>query len=107
MKYTELLAGYKKIIQNIYTTKPYYKRIRQFLSNYKHPKVGQRKIAFSDIRALLKSIIIIGIFNRGQFEYWKLFIWTLFKRPELFVDAITYAVYGYHYRIVFGLKNKN
>ena len=30
-----LLEGYKKIIRNIYTTKPYYKRIRQLLLNYK------------------------------------------------------------------------
>ena len=29
MNYKELMEGYKKIIQNIYTTKPYYKRLRQ------------------------------------------------------------------------------
>ena len=31
MNYHELLKGYKKIIQDIYSTKPYYKRIRQFI----------------------------------------------------------------------------
>jgi radical SAM superfamily enzyme YgiQ (UPF0313 family) len=106
MKYAELLQGYKKIIQNIYTTKPYYKRVRQFLLNYKHPHIVQRKIAFTDLLGFFKSIFIIGIINKGRGEYWKLFIWTLFRRPNLFVDAITYTVYGYHYRTVYGLRNK-
>jgi len=33
----ELLKGYRTIIRNIYEAKPYYKRIRQFLLNYKQP----------------------------------------------------------------------
>jgi hypothetical protein len=35
MNTNDLLEGYKKIIRNIYGTKPYYMRIRQFLLNYK------------------------------------------------------------------------
>ena len=31
----ELIAGYKRIIQEIYTTKPYYKRLRRLLLNYR------------------------------------------------------------------------
>jgi len=38
-------------------------------------------------------------------EYWKFFMWTLFRRPALFGDAMTFAVYGYHFRTVFGLRN--
>jgi len=29
---------------------------------------------------------------------------TLFRRPGLLVDAITFSIYGYHYRKVFGLS---
>jgi len=105
MNYHELLEGYKKIIQNIYTVEPYYKRIRQLFLNYRRQHVGQTKIEFSHLIAFIKSIIIIGILNKGRREYWKFFIWTLLRRPGLFIDAMTYAVYGYHYRTVYGLRN--
>ena len=100
MNVHELLEGYKKIIQNIYATRPYYIRIRQFLLNYKRFHGKQMKIEFSQLSAFFKSVIIIGILNKGRGEYWKLLIWTLFKRPGLIVDAITFAVYGYHFQTV-------
>jgi radical SAM superfamily enzyme YgiQ (UPF0313 family) len=101
----ELLEGYKKIIQNIYGTKPYYIRIRQFLLNYKRVHGKQMKIEFFHVGAFFKSMIIIGLLNNGRGEYWKLLIWTLFRRPGLMIDAITYAVYGYHFRTIYGLRN--
>jgi radical SAM superfamily enzyme YgiQ (UPF0313 family) len=107
MNYHELLEGYKKIIQNIYTAKPYYKRIRQLLLNYKRLHARQKKIEFSYLSAFIKTIIIIGIINKGRGEYWKFFIWTLLRRPGLFMDAMTFAVYGYHFRTVYGLRGNN
>jgi len=41
--------------------------------------------------------------NKGRREFWKLLIWTIFKRPALMIDAVTFAVYGYHFRIIYGL----
>ena len=104
MNYNELMEGYKTIIKNIYTAKPYYKRIRQLLLNYRRQHVGQKKIEFSYLIGFVKSIIIIGILNKGQGEYWKFLIWTLLRRPGSFIDAMTYVVYGYHYRTVYGLR---
>jgi radical SAM superfamily enzyme YgiQ (UPF0313 family) len=105
MDLQELMAGYKKIIQSIYATKPYYKRIRQFLLNYKRSKGQQTKIEFFHIGAFFKSMVIIGMLNKGRREYWKLMMWTLLRRPALLVDAITFAVYGYHFRIIYGLTH--
>jgi len=107
MNYNELLDGYRRIIQNIYSTKPYYKRIRQFLKNYNRLPVRKMKFEFSSLNAFIKSIIIIGIINKGRGEYWRFLIWTIFRRPSLFVDAITFTVYGYHFRTIFGLGNSN
>ena len=107
MNYPELLKGYKTIIQNIYSAKPYYKRIRQFFLNYKRQHSRKKKIEFSYLSAFIKSIIIIGIVNKGRREYWKFLIWTLLRRPGLFIDAIIFSVYGYHYRTVYGLRGKN
>jgi radical SAM superfamily enzyme YgiQ (UPF0313 family) len=107
MNRDELLEGYKKIIQNIYSAKPYYTRIRQFLLNYKKVQAGKKSRGFPVLFGFLKSVLIIGIVNKDRSEYWKLLIWTLFRRPALLKDALTFAVYGYHFRSVYGLNNIN
>lgn len=104
MNTLELQAGYKDIIRNIYGIKPYYNRVRQFLLNYKRLKGNQMKIEFFHVGAFLKSMIIIGMMTKGRREYWKLLIWTMFRRPSLIIDAITCTVYGYHFRIIYGLS---
>jgi len=104
MNVDELIDGYKSIIHNIYSVKPYYQRIRAFLKNYKGKRTKAVRVEFAHIKAFMRSIFIIGIMNKGRLEYWKLFFWTLFKRPALFPDAMTLAVYGYHYRATYGLK---
>jgi radical SAM superfamily enzyme YgiQ (UPF0313 family) len=104
MNISELLEGYRSIIRNIYSVKPYYKRVRAFLMQYNGRRIRARKLDLTHIRAFIKSILIIGILNKGRREYWKLFFWTLFRRPALFPDASTLAVYGYHYRATYGLR---
>jgi radical SAM superfamily enzyme YgiQ (UPF0313 family) len=103
MNSTELVQGYKTIIHNIYTTKPYYKRIRRLLLNYRPRKYNTAKIDSVALIGFLKSMFIIGIFNKGRRDYWTFMAWTLFRRPTLVVDAVTFSIYGYHFRKVFGL----
>ena len=115
MNINELIEGYRKIINNIYTPKPYYKRTRKLLLNYK-PHKTQNHLRFTiydlrfmiiNLKGFIKSIFIIGIINKGRSDYWRFMIWTLFRRPKLVVDAITYTIYGYHYRTVYGLRKKH
>ncbi|MBE0651513.1 MAG: B12-binding domain-containing radical SAM protein [Bacteroidales bacterium] len=100
----ELLEGYRHIIRSIYEEKPYYKRIRKLLMNYRPAKTGKNEIDFVSIKGFLKTIFVLGVFKKGRFEYWKFLAWTIFKKPQLFVDAITLAVCGYHYRTIYGLQ---
>jgi len=66
------------------------------------PQVKKRtKISFNKVMALLKSMVVIGIYDSSRIHYWHLFFWTIFKRPKLFPLAITYSIYGYHYKRVF------
>lgn len=104
MDHHVLMNGYQSILHNIYTAKPYYKRIRQFFRNYNPMVIKPRKLDLIHLIAFFKSIVIIGLLNKGRREYWKFLFWTLFTRRKLFTDAMTYAVYGYHFRTVFGLK---
>lgn len=96
-----LLEGYQQIVGTIYSGKAYYQRLKAFLKEY-HPIHKLRSgISFGSFMALLRSIIYIGILSKNRFRYWDLFFWSLFRRPGLFPMAITYSIYGYHFRKVF------
>jgi hypothetical protein len=43
----------------------------------------------------------LGIRSRGRIYYWKLLVWSLLRRPQLFPLAITLAVQGFHFRKIF------
>jgi radical SAM superfamily enzyme YgiQ (UPF0313 family) len=106
MNSEDLLAGYRKIIKNIYTVKPYYQRIRQLMRNFRRRPLARRKLELTHVGAFFKAVAVLGIANRGRTEFWKFLTWTLFTHPSLFIDALTYAVYGYHFRVVYGLLRK-
>jgi radical SAM superfamily enzyme YgiQ (UPF0313 family) len=99
-----LISGYNKILSTIYSPKHYYKRVITFLKEYK-PRDLKKKIyfKFSYFKAFLKSIWFLGIKGRERFHYWKLIFWTLVRRPHLFGLAISFAIYGFHFRKIVGL----
>jgi len=43
----------------------------------------------------------MALMVRGRIYYWKLLLWSLFRRPQLFPLAITLAVQGFHFRKMF------
>ena len=100
-----LIKGYKKVLSTIYAPKHYYERIMQFFKEYvpNHQK-EKANINFSNISALFKSMFILGIVESERVYYWKLFFWSLFRHPRLFPKAITYAIYGYHFRKIFEVQ---
>jgi radical SAM superfamily enzyme YgiQ (UPF0313 family) len=97
-----LHKGYQAVVHTIYAPANYYARVRTFLREYKAPKVTV-PIDFEHILALFRSILQLGIVGKERLEYWKLFFWTLFRRPRLFPLAITFSIYGYHFRQVVDL----
>jgi len=97
-----LHKGYQAVVQTIYAPANYYARVRTFLREYKAPKI-MVPIDLEHILALLRSILRLGIIGKERVEYWKLFFWTLFRRPRLFPLAITFSIYGYHFRQVVDL----
>ena len=94
-----LKEGYKKIMGQIYSPKSYYERVRTFLKEYKAPRTDI-PLDFQRLLALFRSSIRLGVFGKERFHYWKLLLWTLRKRPQLMPMAITFAIYGHHFRKV-------
>jgi radical SAM superfamily enzyme YgiQ (UPF0313 family) len=94
-----LREGYRKILDQIYSPKLYYERVRTFLQDYEPPEIRVH-FEFEYVLALLRSIYQLGIKGVERVHYWRLFFWTLFRRPRLFPLAITLAIYGFHFRQV-------
>ncbi len=101
MDYEKLIKGYKRIISRIYSPEPYYKRVREFLRDYKPLQKKSFSFHFSYLGAFFKSILFLGIIEKERVYYWRLFFWSLFRRPQLFHLAITFAIYGFHFRKIF------
>ncbi len=94
-----LKKGYRKILDSIYSAKGFYDRVRTFLKEY-NPRKHRAILQWQEIAALFKSIFEIGIKSKERWQYWKLFFWSLFHCPDKFPLAITFTIYGYHFRKV-------
>ncbi len=101
MNISDLKSGYLEVIQGIYSGKAFYQRARHFLKDFEPQVKNRTRLNFNKIMALVKSMFIIGIYDNNRIHYWHLFFWTIFKRPKLFPLAITYSIYGYHFKRVF------
>ncbi len=100
-----LRQGYREIIEKIYSPHLFYERVKTFLREY-NPLKMKVQLQGEEIIAFLRSIYELGIRGVERLYYWRLFFWTLLRRPRLLPLAITLAVYGYHFRQVFELYVK-
>ena len=94
-----LRDGYKSVMEHIYSPAFYYERVKTFLREYQPPKI-KAPLDFQYIMAFFRSVFRLGIFGKERRYYWNLLVWTLFRRPALFAEAVTFAIYGYHFRKV-------
>ncbi|MEW6515592.1 MAG: B12-binding domain-containing radical SAM protein [candidate division FCPU426 bacterium] len=96
-----LLAGYRKIVTHIYAPANYYARIIRFLKEYRSPARRHYHFEFVTLAAFFKSIVRLGIIGKERLQYWKLLLWSLFRKPRHFPLAVTLAIYGFHFRKIF------
>jgi radical SAM superfamily enzyme YgiQ (UPF0313 family) len=94
-----LREGYRKLLAHIYAPQFYYERMLTFLREY-HPPEIRFHLDPQHFLALWRSIYQLGIRGIERVHYWRLFFWTLFRRPRLFPLAITLAIMGFHFRQV-------
>jgi radical SAM superfamily enzyme YgiQ (UPF0313 family) len=101
-----LRKGYREIVSHIYAPRHYYERVLTFLREYQPSKIKVH-LEPQYILALLRSMYQLGIRGVERIQYWRLFFWTLLRRPRLFPLAITFAIYGFHFRQVIELHVEN
>ena len=98
MSSDKLIEGYKRILNKIYSPKHYYERVMKFLKDFEPQKRKVFHINPNYILALFRSIIKLGVLGEERIFYWKLFFWSLLKKPQLFSLAILFTIYGFHFR---------
>lgn len=105
MDKAELMTGYKKILQSIYSARPYAERVIRFMKTFDPPHV-KSKWSLNRIMALFKSVLYLGFLSRDRFYFWKILSWSLLFKPRLFTHAVKFSIFGYHFRKVFmGIVN--
>lgn len=100
MNSQKLVSGYKRILRTIYEPRAYYERVKTLLQEYHLPLKKPFKITWRDFRAVVRSVIVIGLLGQGKRYYWRLVFFSLFRCPQKFHLAITMAIYGFHFRRV-------
>ncbi len=101
MNYEVLVNGYKHILDTIYSPKHYCERIKIFLKEYKPRRKRRGKLQFCYVRALFRSMWILGIKEKGRRYYWKLLASTLLRHPQSFALTVSFAIQAFHFRKVF------
>jgi radical SAM superfamily enzyme YgiQ (UPF0313 family) len=97
MSVETLSEGYRNLVRRLYAPRDYYRRVRTFLREYRPPR-SRPRLRWSDLRAVLYANVRLGIVGRERFQYWRLMLWTFFRRPALMQTAVTLAIYGHHFR---------
>lgn len=101
MSYENLINGYRRIIETIYSPKQYYTRVRRFMKDYRPVQQKVVQMRYSYWKAGLKSVFILGVLGKERCYYWRLVFWSLFRKPRLLPMAVTFSIYGFHFRKIF------
>jgi radical SAM superfamily enzyme YgiQ (UPF0313 family) len=97
-----LSEGYRRLMLHLYSPKHYHERVKAFLREYKAPKI-RVPLDLQRFLALLRSGLRLGILGNERVQYWKTLLWTAFRRPGLLPLAVTFSIYGHHFRKVYKL----
>ncbi len=96
-----LLAGYKKIVDTIYSPKHYHARVKRFLKEYQPHQGKVFRVQYIHLKAFAKSLVVLGVIAKERVYFWRLLVWSLFRRPRLFPLAVSLSIFGFHFRKVF------
>jgi hypothetical protein len=102
----KLEEGYQAVLNYIYSPKQYYYRTLEFLKDYKPRR--RKRLDRAEIMAFLRSMLYLGILDKGKSKiyYWRLLIRAFLFHRGSFGEAVSSAIYGYHFRKLF-LESKS
>lgn len=94
-----LIEGYRSLVRYLYSPEAFYRRSLTFLAHYQ-PSGPKIRYSWTDFRAFLASLWIIGFRTPGRRAYWKYLAKSLLMHPHAFGEAVSLAIFGHHFRRV-------
>jgi radical SAM superfamily enzyme YgiQ (UPF0313 family) len=94
-----LQRGYRELMRRLYEPQNYYRRIATFLRSYQ-PKGPSSRLSGADVKAFLRSLWVLGAWDRGRTLFWRLLLTTLLASPDKFRTAMELSIMGRHFRLV-------
>ncbi len=97
----KLKKGYQRVLASIYdiNLKNYFARCNKLLDNIENTIHFRRKVYFSDIRILLKSIRTQAFTPYG-IQYLKFLIRNAIKNTDKFSEAVRMTIQGHHFHTI-------
>jgi radical SAM superfamily enzyme YgiQ (UPF0313 family) len=92
----ELLAGYRKVLSEIYAPDRYFARCLDLLKSVKPHRTSARRITLTEVRAFVFSLVRQTL-SSYSLSYWKFLVRGLLARPRMLAETVTMAVKGHHY----------
>ncbi|HTP24356.1 MAG TPA: B12-binding domain-containing radical SAM protein [Anaeromyxobacteraceae bacterium] len=89
-----LLAGYRRVLETLYSSRAYYRRCEVLLRQARLPMSARRP---GWAGPLLRAIWEIGFIGPRRLLFWKLLGQGLLRGPKGFSKAVTLAILGEHH----------
>ncbi|HQT95939.1 MAG: hypothetical protein B7Z61_02155 [Acidobacteria bacterium 37-71-11] len=96
MELRKLLAGYKRVLAEIYKPSRYFSRCLDLLRNLKIHRTSHRRVHAAEVRAFLLSLLV-QTFSRYSWAYMGFLVKGFFARPRMVAETVTMAIKGHHY----------
>jgi radical SAM superfamily enzyme YgiQ (UPF0313 family) len=94
-----LVDGYRRLMHDLYAPRPYYRRVGQFLQDYRPARASGRRSS-TELRAFARSLWVLGVASPGRLAYWGFVTRTLARHRDAFGEAMELAIRGHHFRTV-------
>jgi radical SAM superfamily enzyme YgiQ (UPF0313 family) len=91
-----LLAGYRRVLAEIYKPNRYFERCLKLLRSLEPHRASRRRVGAAEVRAFVLSLVR-QTFSRYSWAYWKFLIRSFFAKPLMVAEAVTMAVKGHHF----------
>jgi hypothetical protein len=92
-----LRRRYRQLVRTLYEPDTYYRRVRNFLAEYKEPK-EQPPPTLAALLAVGRCLFWLGCIRRGRGPFWRTLLWTVFRKRESVQNFLGLAIVGYHFR---------
>ena len=99
MDHEVLRRNYRALVKALYEPRNYYQRVKNFLAQFKEPR-EKPPLDRAVVLAGVRCFFWLGFIRPGRLDFWRVFFWTWFNKPESLQNFVGLAILGYHFRKV-------